>query len=112
LRLLDHLLLAAKLHRRIHLDGQTSIRCSLELLAHLNDRFYRRIAERMHVGRLEHELLLREGRAGCQSRGEEHAGGCGRNASLDHEYVPPWVRSRARPIDLVPPCVLSGHMMT
>ena len=83
LRLLDHLLFAAELHRRKHLDAQTSVGCGLELLAHLDDRFHRRIAERMHVGRLEHELLLREGRARCKSRGgEENAGGRERNASL------------------------------
>jgi hypothetical protein len=44
----------------------------------------------MHIGRLEHEFLLREGRARCKSRGgEENAGGRERNASLDHELFLP-----------------------
>ena len=60
LRLLDHLLLAAELHRRIHLHAQPAAGRCFELLAHAHDRLDRRIAERMHVGRLQHELLLGE----------------------------------------------------
>jgi hypothetical protein len=71
LRLLDHLLLAAELHRRIHLDAETAARRRFELLAHALDRLDRRIAERMHVGRLQHHLRLRKsrGRRG-RSQGE------------------------------------------
>ncbi len=61
LGLLDHLLLAAELHRRVHLDADAAVARRFEFLAHRHDRLDGRIAERMHVGGLEHELLLGEG---------------------------------------------------
>ena len=62
LRLLDHFLLAAELHRRIHLDAEPAVAGGLEPLAHAHDGFHRRIAQGMHVGRLQHHLLLGDGR--------------------------------------------------
>jgi hypothetical protein len=58
LSLFDHLLLAAELHRRIHLDAEAPLRGLLELLAHVHDGLDRRVAERVHVARLENHLLL------------------------------------------------------
>ena len=63
LRLLDHLLLAAELHRWIDLDAEATVGPLLELLAHPLDRLDGRIAERMHVGGLEDHLGLGQGRA-------------------------------------------------
>jgi hypothetical protein len=63
LRLLDHLLLAAELHRRIDFDAEAAVGLLLELLAHPFDRLDGRVAERMHVGRLEDHLGLGQGRA-------------------------------------------------
>ncbi len=59
LGLLDHLLFAAELHRRVHLDADPPASRRLELLAHGHDRLDRGVAERMHIGRLEDELRLR-----------------------------------------------------
>ena len=58
LRLLDHLLLAAELHRGIHLDADAAVGGGLQLLAHAHHGLHRRVAERVHVGGLEHELGL------------------------------------------------------
>ena len=67
LGLLDHLLLAAELHRREHLDREAAVGGGLELLAHAHHGFDRRIAERMHVGRLQHHLGLCLGLAGARA---------------------------------------------
>ena len=61
LGLLDHLLLAAELHGGVHLDADAPVGGGLELLAHALHRLDGRIAERMHVRGLEHDLGLREG---------------------------------------------------
>jgi hypothetical protein len=63
LRLLDHLLFAAQLHRGIHLDRQPSIGRLFQLLAHVLDRLHGRIAFGVHVRRFQDALLLRQCRA-------------------------------------------------
>ena len=60
LRLLDRFLLAAELHRRIHLHGDPAVGGLLELLAEIFDGDDGRIPGRVHVGCLEHQFLLRE----------------------------------------------------
>ena len=58
LGLLDHLLLAAELHRGEHLDADAAVGGLLEPLAHAHHGLDRRIAERVHVGGLEHQFRL------------------------------------------------------
>ena len=57
------------------------LRRALELLAHAHDRLDRRIAERMHVGRLEHHLALREAGGHRQGRGRGRQGAEGHHVS-------------------------------
>jgi len=74
LRLLDHLLLAAELHLRIHLQREAAVGRFLELVAHAHDRLDRGIAQRMHVGSLDDHLLLGErGDGAAQHRGSSGA---------------------------------------
>src|SRR5690606_14002073 len=60
LSLLDHFLLAAKLHGGEHLHRNSPVRCSFELFAHADDGFDRGIAERVNVGCFEDDLVLRQ----------------------------------------------------
>jgi hypothetical protein len=78
LGLLDHLLLAAQLHRRIHLDRDAPLGGGLQLLAHALDRLHGRIAERVHIARLPHHLLLRQ--QGARGKGRQGR----RRANTDH----------------------------
>jgi hypothetical protein len=61
LRLLGHLLFAAELHRRIHLNGEPPFGGLLELLAHPHHGLHRGVPERVCVGGFEHHLGLRKG---------------------------------------------------
>src|SRR5207245_2336306 len=74
LRLLDHLLLAPELHQGIHLQRDAAAGRGLDLLAHAHDGLDRRIAERMHIGRLPHRLLLGKRIAQGRSCGERCGG--------------------------------------
>jgi hypothetical protein len=69
LRLLQHLLLAAELHGRVHLHGEAAVGRRLQLLAHPHDGFDGRIAEGVHVRGFEDHLLLRTRHAGCVESG-------------------------------------------
>src|SRR6266852_2174334 len=68
LGLLDRFLLAAELHRAVHLHAQPSRGRVLELAAEAFHRRDGRITGRVHVGGLEHQLLLRERRADGSGR--------------------------------------------
>ena len=68
LRLLDHLFFTAELHGRIHLNRQAAVGCRFELFADRLNRCNRRIAERMHVGRLHHHLGLCRGVSDTEAR--------------------------------------------
>jgi hypothetical protein len=63
LRLLDRLLLAAELHRRIHLDAEPAAGCRFELFSHILDGLYGRVAFGVNVRRLEDGLLVGRPRA-------------------------------------------------
>ena len=88
LRLLDHLLFAAELHRRIHLDAEPAGARGFELLAHAHDRLDRRIAERVHVGRLEDGFLLSECRYPGGSDAERRAGTEAQHRATIHDVLP------------------------
>src|SRR5262249_55643660 len=98
LGLLDHLLLAAELHRRVHLDAEAAAARRFEFPAHRHDRFHGRIAERMHVGGLEHELLLGEGGNVGRERGERAAGAEAEQGAAVHGRPPRagWLRRPAQ----------------
>jgi len=97
LGLLDHLLLAAELHRGEHLDADAAVGGGFEFLAHALDRFHGRIAERMHVGGLEHEFLLGEGGNVGRKRGERAAGAEAEQGAAVHDHPPGagWLRRPA-----------------
>jgi hypothetical protein len=87
LGLLDHLLLAAELHRREHLDGEPAVRRLLEFLAHADHGLDGRVAERVHVARLEHHLLLGAG-AGQRAQAERERAGERQPRSAVHSIPP------------------------
>ncbi len=81
LRLLDRLLLAAELHRGIHLDADAAAGRRFELLAHVLDRLDGRVALGVHVRGLQHRRWLRPSVA-QRCRGEE------RGASRQRQQIP------------------------
>jgi hypothetical protein len=102
LRLLDRLFLAAELHRGVHLDAEPAAGRGLELLAQAHDCFDGRIAERMHVGGLEHELLLREGADAQIGRERAQRGGGAEteHGAAVHDVLPDamsWTGDQRRP---------------
>ncbi len=90
LGLLDRLLFAAKLHRGEHLHAQPAIGRLFELLAEVLHRHHGWISGRMHVRRLEDELLLRDRRTAEAdkrddgNRVREPANAC----FCSHEFLP------------------------
>ena len=95
--LLDHLLLAAELHRRVHLDAEAAAARRFEFSAHRHDRLDGGIAERMHIGGLEHELLLGEGGSAGRERGERAGGAEAEQGAAVHDHPPGagWLRGAA-----------------
>jgi hypothetical protein len=85
LGLLDHLLLAAELHRREHLDREPAGGRGLQLLAHALDRLDGGVAEHVHVGGLQHLLLLGRGRK--HEREREGGGKRGQTAPCPRFHV-------------------------
>ena len=78
LGLLDHLLLAAKLHRREHLDRKPSVGGGFQLLAHAHHGFHGGIAERVDVGGLDHHFGL--GQRGVHAARCRQRNRCGASA--------------------------------
>ncbi len=96
LGLFDHFLLAAKLHRREHLDRDPAVRRGFELLAHAHDRLDRRVTERVHVGRFPHRLWL--GECSTQAGGGEGTSGAGADQLTSfHRLSPRLAAGTTRP---------------
>ena len=127
LGLLDRLLLAAELHGGEHLHAQPAVGRLVELLAHVLHRDHGRIADRMDVRGLEHELLLRralarKARGRGSTQGAEHDGSslhgssrsipCGTLSAL-WPFGRRFRRTINQPVDAgASACYLSGHHMT
>jgi len=99
LGLLDGLLLAAKLRRRIHLDRQAPAGCSLEFFAEAFGCRHRWVAGRLHVGGLEGGFGL------CRCAGQRwqtRSSGAHRRADLEEitashvKFLPRFIASRPR----------------
>src|SRR5512132_3155541 len=88
LGLLDHLLLAAELHRRVHLDADAAAARRFEFLAHRHDRLDRRIAQWVHVGCFEQELLLGEGGSGGRERAKRAGNAEAKHGAAVHDFPP------------------------
>src|SRR5256886_5453162 len=89
LRLLDHLLLAAELHRRVHLDADAAAARRFEFFAHSHDRLDGRIAQWVHVGCLEHELLLGKGGNTGRERAKRAGNAEAKHDAAAHDFSPP-----------------------
>jgi hypothetical protein len=99
LRLLDRLLLAAELHRGVHLQRQPAARRLTQFLVEVVDGDDRRIAGRMHVGGLERCRRgggARRHGAACGQRAERQ-GGSAYNISSVHRFLP-GRRATPRPV--------------